>query len=226
MLKLWLVLFDVFINNLENRRERAFSKFMDDTKLGRAVNELKHRSSFQRASQSGEIGWQKTHETIAAWKKMVEESSHAFPMAERRNFKFPFHYWDVTVDYRILQWLKKKKKVMCDLTWSQEGILHFTVVVSIVVWGSSSSRVFNYKLKNTQLRNFIRILVWMISLTGREIDRDSKSTEFLYAVFSFLQHKIIIYVPAAPCFLHTFQFTVNEKVILQMTLSQYSLGAD
>lgn len=48
MLTLWLVLFDVFVNDLENKRESAFSKFMDDTKLGIVVNELKHRASFQR----------------------------------------------------------------------------------------------------------------------------------------------------------------------------------
>lgn len=92
--------------------------------------------------------------------------------------------------------------MLCDLTWSQEGIVHFTIVVSTAVWGSSSSsRICNYKLKNGQLRNIIQILVWVISLmTGREMERDSKSTEFLYAVFSCLLCEVIIYIPAAPCF--------------------------
>lgn len=221
-LQLWLLLFDVFINNLDNRRECAFSKVMDDTKLMNWSTGLLFRDTLT-------VWRNELTENLGNRSSMKEDDRGkftCFPNGRKEKFQVSISLLDGTVVYRILQCLKKKV-MMCDLTWSQEGVLHFTVVVSTVVWGSSSSsRICNYTEEQTAEKHH-RNLGLISLVTGREIGRNSKSTEVLYAVFSFLQYKIIICIPAElSCFLHTFQFTVNEKVILQMAVSQYSLSAD
>ena len=47
-LVLGLVLFNVFINNLEDGIECIFSKFADDTMLGGVVNTLEGKARIQR----------------------------------------------------------------------------------------------------------------------------------------------------------------------------------
>lgn len=57
------VLFNIFVNNLDDVAECTLGKFADETKLGGVVNTQGDCAVIQRnLKQAGEMGWQEPHE--------------------------------------------------------------------------------------------------------------------------------------------------------------------
>lgn len=90
-------------------------------------------------------------DTLTVWKNKLVENSWSlsslkdgrgkftrFSIGRKEDFKIPFHYRAVKVAFRIFQWLKEV--ILCDPLWSQEEILHFSVVASSVVFMSWNRR--------------------------------------------------------------------------------------
>jgi len=70
---LGLVLFNIFINDIDNGIECTLSKFVDDTKLNGAVDKLDERAAIQRELDRGEK-W--AHENLIRFNEAMSKALH------------------------------------------------------------------------------------------------------------------------------------------------------
>ncbi|KAK4830160.1 hypothetical protein QYF61_008671 [Mycteria americana] len=81
-----IALFSAFINDLNDRTECTLSKFMDDTKLGRAVDKLESRATIWKENNKLEKRADKNHKLQRSWEEALEMQDMR---AERRNVPLP-----------------------------------------------------------------------------------------------------------------------------------------
>ncbi|PKU28397.1 rna-directed dna polymerase from mobile element jockey-like [Limosa lapponica baueri] len=87
------IVFNVFFNNLDNGTECTFSRFVDDTKLGRVTDRLESSTAIQRTSTNWRYGLEKwtnaqsrIWDRITMWSRMGWELIGLAMPVQRRSY--------------------------------------------------------------------------------------------------------------------------------------------